>query len=428
MYLLFKKSITTLLTWLSLSILAAPPLWAATQNDLHMVKKAISDTQTQIRNTSTERKKIDSSLAQTNSQLNHAQNELNALNRQHQNSVEQLSRLQHELEKTQTRIDEIRTQISRLLNAHYRNRQPNGISLLLNNNNLDQKGRTLEYLRYINISNEKIIETLQQQQQQLIQQQKKLTSQQHQLSALQKKQQTLIKKLNQVHHTQLQQSSSLDKQLSLQNKKLQKLRNDEKRMNRLLAQLAQAKAQKKKLEMQKRRQAEKNKPRVNAPSNAGSPQPAESANNSFGLTAEDRALRADNNQIHTTVSFVSQQGQLFKPVNAPITNYFGSSRAGGGVWKGLFFATNPAPVHSIAQGKVIYASNLEGYGKTVILDHDDGYLSIYTGLSEIFVSSGAKLSAGQTLGKSGQLPENKMGLYFEIRYHNQPMNPLSWLN
>nr|UOP05267.1 peptidoglycan DD-metalloendopeptidase family protein [Conchiformibius kuhniae] len=74
-----------------------------------------------------------------------------------------------------------------------------------------------------------------------------------------------------------------------------------------------------------------------------------------------------------------------------------------------------------------YAADLRGYGNTVIIDHGEGYLSVYTGLSSLSVGAGGTVVAQQTLGTSGTLPGGEQGLYFEIRYRNRPMNPLAWL-
>lgn len=399
---------------------------ASPQNDLGKVQKAISATQNEIQTTSSAQKKVDISLAQTSRQLSHAQTELAALNKQKQISISRLTALKENAERTQTTITETQTQIARLLSAHYRNQQPNGIQLLLNTDKSNQKGRTLEYLRYLNQANKSIITRSKQQQQQLKQQQEALSAQQQQLILLQQKQHTLTRQLNQNYQTQLEQSNSLDKQLLMQNTKLKKLKSDEKRMNALLQQLARLSATKK-IQAGRQQKTETIKPATTIAKLPNEKNKTESDNSS--LTAEDLTLQADNEEkVHTTVTFVSQQGRLFRPVNAPITGQFGTPRSGGSTWKGLFFATPPTSVYSIANGTIMYASNLQGYGKTIIVDHNEGYLSIYTGLSAILVRPGAAVSSGQILGRSGQLPDEENGLYFEIRYHNQPMNPLSWLN
>ncbi|MDF7675939.1 peptidoglycan DD-metalloendopeptidase family protein [Neisseriaceae bacterium ESL0693] len=393
------------------------PAFANDQSELSKVQKAISATQIQIKNTSTAQKQIGVSLEKTHTELSNAQTQLILLDKQQHLSLQRLTKLQNQLDQTQTEINATQTQIARLLNAHYRNQQPNSVNILLNRSHIEQKGRILQYLRYLNRANEQVINQLQQQRQQLIRQQQDLTTQQKQLAILKTRQQTLVTQLSHAHQIKLQQSTELEKQLFHQNQKLQKLKADEKRMNALLSRLATTK-EKQKIKQQKiaiHKLSEKKTPQT-APASTSS------------LTAEDLKLKADDHEVHVTGAFVSQQGQLYRPVNAPVTHHFGTSRTEGGTWKGLFFATTPTTVRSIAQGTVIYAAPLKGYGNTIIIDHGDGYLSIYTGLADIFVQSAQTIAAGAGIGKSGNLPDRENGLYFEIRYHNQPMNPLSWIN
>lgn len=115
------------------------------------------------------------------------------------------------------------------------------------------------------------------------------------------------------------------------------------------------------------------------------------------------------------------------PAQGTVSGQFGSARASGGTWRGLFIETAPAPVKSIAKGNVSYAANLPGYGNTVIVDHGDGYMSVYTGLSRINVQTGSEISENQNIGTSGTLPAGEQGLYFELRYRNQTMNPRAWV-
>ena len=87
-----------------------------------------------------------------------------------------------------------------------------------------------------------------------------------------------------------------------------------------------------------------------------------------------------------------------------------------------------AIVSSIAGGTVTYADELEGFSKVIVIDHGDGYISIYSGLSEIGSRQGYAVAAGNRLGISGTLPSGMEGLYLEVRYNGQAMNPLSWIS
>ena len=129
-------------TLFSLAIAANNQKIQQPTGELKQVHQAISATQNQINKTTVEQKKIDASMAATDQQLNQAKNELHRIQQQQQTSMRQLQTLQTNLDKTRTQIAETQTQIARLLNAHYRNRQPNSVYLMLKKDRSDQKGLT----------------------------------------------------------------------------------------------------------------------------------------------------------------------------------------------------------------------------------------------------------------------------------------------
>lgn len=431
-----------LLKFLSLETFAASKNQPSVPSNLQQVHQAITTTQSQINKTASEQKKIDVSMAQTGQQLNQAKKELEQIRRQQQTSLKQYQALQTSLDQTQTRIAETKTQVSRLLNAHYRNRQPNSVYLWLKKDSVDQKGRTLQYLRYLNAANEQVIQRLRQQQQNLETQQKALTSQRQQLNTLHQQQQQLVKKLHTQHNQQQNQFSQLDQQLSAQNKQLQTLKSDEKRLNSLLSRLStQSKARKSnqtKGTVIAKNHKDQTKPinslqtgtnaNTSVSDTANHVNLTQNNNHNYSLTSEDMTLKATEVvQPKLSSSLAQKQGRLQRPVSGTISGKFGEQRPNGGTWKGLFFNTSATAVHSIASGNIVYAAYLQGYGNTIIIDHGEGYISIYTGLSTMNVSAGISVPTGQNIGVSGQLPDGNTGLYFEIRYHNQAMNPLSWI-
>jgi len=85
-------------------------------------------------------------------------------------------------------------------------------------------------------------------------------------------------------------------------------------------------------------------------------------------------------------------------------------------------------VVAVSEGRVIYSSGLRGYGNMVILEHDDGYYTLYARLSEIWVSLNQNVDRLQTIGTVGEIGLSfKPTLHFEIREGKQPQNPLEWL-
>lgn len=88
---------------------------------------------------------------------------------------------------------------------------------------------------------------------------------------------------------------------------------------------------------------------------------------------------------------------------------------------------NDAP-RSVAGGRVIYASALESYGILLIIDHGNGYNTLYGNLSEVLLQKGDLLIKGTELGKITRSKLlNTPALYFEIRYNGKPVNTMEWL-
>jgi septal ring factor EnvC (AmiA/AmiB activator) len=85
-------------------------------------------------------------------------------------------------------------------------------------------------------------------------------------------------------------------------------------------------------------------------------------------------------------------------------------------------------VEAVYSGKVVFADWFKGYGKVVILNHGEGYYTVYANLSEIFLNKGDIIKRGALIGRVGESGIlNAPGLYFEIRYKGKPLNPLQWL-
>jgi septal ring factor EnvC (AmiA/AmiB activator) len=97
--------------------------------------------------------------------------------------------------------------------------------------------------------------------------------------------------------------------------------------------------------------------------------------------------------------------------------------------RGLGIATAEAtPVRSVFWGKVVHSDVLRGLGKVVIVYHGNDYYSLYAYLSDVEVETGQEVEKDEPLGHAGYYPEaHGSGVYFELRFHQKPINPLLWL-
>ena len=129
------------------------------------------------------------------------------------------------------------------------------------------------------------------------------------------------------------------------------------------------------------------------------------------------------------VRFSSMKGRLPMPLQAKVQSAFGDVKTGSGMrWEGLLLAAAEGePVHAIFDGRVVYADWLRGFGLLLILDHGDGYMSLYSHNSSLDKQLGNWVASGETIafvGTTGGLSDP--GLYFEVRYNGEPTNPLAW--
>ncbi len=95
---------------------------------------------------------------------------------------------------------------------------------------------------------------------------------------------------------------------------------------------------------------------------------------------------------------------------------------------GITVVTPPSQdVSASAPGEVMFASEYLSMGYMVVLDHQDGYYTIYGYLGQVMVSVGDELNAGSQLGRTGSVPGGRPGYYFEIRRGGEPLNPVEYL-
>lgn len=135
----------------------------------------------------------------------------------------------------------------------------------------------------------------------------------------------------------------------------------------------------------------------------------------------------------TGKGFRSLKGRLPWPVSGEVVAPFGQykdPKFNITMFKnGIEIRTRPGDKpRAVAGGRVVYADWFKGYGLLLIIDHGDGYHSLYGNLSEIFHSTGAIISKGTVVGETGDARlMNFPTLYFEIRFKGKPVDPLEWL-
>jgi len=126
--------------------------------------------------------------------------------------------------------------------------------------------------------------------------------------------------------------------------------------------------------------------------------------------------------------FTALRGKLTWPVNGRLLADFGEVRAGAMRWNGVLVgADRGSEVHAVANGRVAFADWLPGLGLLVIVEHGDGYMSLYGHNDTLRKAAGDWVRPGDVLGTVGDTGgQAHPALYFEIRRGKTPQNPHPW--
>ena len=151
------------------------------------------------------------------------------------------------------------------------------------------------------------------------------------------------------------------------------------------------------------------------------------------LKALDQRFRLAQLQLRKTPGKRPSLGSFLWPVQGKVVSFFGRQKHPTFdtfvTKKGIEIqAREGSPIRSVSAGKVVYADWLKGYGLVIIVDHTNGFFSLYAHASELLVAEGHVVTMGQMIGHTGAtgVTEDDI-LYFELRKGTTPIDPLKWL-
>lgn len=134
-------------------------------------------------------------------------------------------------------------------------------------------------------------------------------------------------------------------------------------------------------------------------------------------------------EIDKRETFSKRRGRLKWPVKGKVKRLFGKSRQAAKLkWNGVLISSAEGKdVKAISHGRVAYADWLRGYGMLVIIDHGDGYMTLYGYNQALYKETGDWVEEGEVIAAVGRSGGRlKSGLYFEVRVKGQPSNPTKW--
>ena len=312
-------------------------------------------------------------ISQTRRALRETEGALNKL-------TEQLSELKQQQQSASDRLHRQSGALAREARAAYAMGRQQQVKLLLNQEQPSAVGRMLVYFSYFSRARQAKIETMRETLQQLDTLQADIHEKTRSLTALLEEQHRQDELFKAQKHQREQLVARLDKQLSSQGGELKRLQSDEKQLQSLV----------------------------------------------YSLQELLSDIPADASQQK---AFKALKGQLRWPARGHLARRFGSRRGDSGLtWQGVLIeAPEGGGVRAVSQGRVAFADWLRGFGLLLIIDHGDGYMSLYGQNQALYKEVGEWVASGEvvaTLGASGG--QTDAGLYFEIRHNGQPVNPLRW--
>jgi septal ring factor EnvC (AmiA/AmiB activator) len=297
------------------------------------------------------------------------------------------------------------------LDAAFRQGEHTGIQLILSGEESQRGQRLQAYFGYLNQARQETIAELKQTSEEVASQKADLEEKQSQQQTLLYEQKAQQAKLEQARNERKKTLSGLESSIQAGQQQLSELRANENRMRSRIAQAeaaARARAQREANEAQAVRNRQ---------------QDASRKGTTYKPSESERSL------MSRTGGLGSPRGQAYWPVRGPTLHRYGEQLQGELRWKGMVIgASEGTEVKAIADGRVILADWLQGYGLVVVVEHGKGDMSLYGYNQSALVSVGTQVRAGQPIalvGSSGG--QGRPSLYFEIRRQGQAVNPQPWL-
>jgi len=147
----------------------------------------------------------------------------------------------------------------------------------------------------------------------------------------------------------------------------------------------------------------------------------------------DQRFQLAQSRMRQPPGRLPSHGSFLWPVDGKVVSYFGRQKHPTFDTfvnkKGIEIqAREGSPIQSVSSGNVVYADWLKGYGLVVIVDHTNGFYSLYAHASKLLVAEGNSVTMGQVIGETGETGVTEEDtLYFELRKGTTPIDPLKWL-
>ncbi|HDS1696709.1 MULTISPECIES: murein hydrolase activator EnvC [unclassified Pseudomonas] len=425
---------------LALSCLLSPAFAderAQTQQQLDATRQDIAELKKTLSKLQEEKAGVQKDLKTTETDIGNLEKQVEALQQELKKTEGELERLDTEKKKLQSaRVEQQRLIAIQARSAYQNNGREEYLKLLLNQQNPEKFARTLTYYDYLSKARLEQLRTFNETLRQLANVEQEISSQQQQLLAQRADLDSRRQALETERAKRQQVLAKLNSDVKDRGQKLQAREQDQadlakvlKTIEETLARQAREAEEARKKALLAQQEAEKRRKQEALAAAAARDQarepaePPKKARTTLGpMVSSDGANYGG--------AFSAARGKLPWPVNGRLLARFGDARGSDAraKWDGVMISATPGTqVRAVHGGRVVFADWLRGAGLLVILDHGNGYLSLYGHNQSLLKNAGDIVKAGEaisTVGNSGG--QDTTGLYFAIRQQGRPTDPSQW--
>jgi septal ring factor EnvC (AmiA/AmiB activator) len=364
--------------WLAaLALPAAQPDRARTEANLRSLQERIERIQRQVQDDAAAKDRLTRDLRAAEQSVSRAQGELGKVRSRRSETGAERARLQEERARRLAERDRTQADLAAQLRSAYMMGRNEPLKMLLNQRSPASFQRNSTYYGYFGRDRARKITRITENIAEIDELARQIEEQDSQLARLETERQRRVQELDKARRQRGQVLSSLQVQSRSRGAQLKRLQQQQQQLEKLLADLRKA----------------------------------------------TEATPFDPND-----PFGKLRGRLSWPVAGKVESGYGETLAGGLRSNGIQIAADRgATVRAVHEGRVIFADWLSGRGLLIILDHGNGYLSLYGHNEQLFKQAGATVQAGDAIATAGDSGGRATpGLYFEIRRAGKPVNPSGW--
>ncbi|MBN6361306.1 murein hydrolase activator EnvC [Providencia huaxiensis] len=385
------------------------------KGQLHDLLKSIAEKEKSVKEQQAKRSALLEQLKQQEQSISAAGRSLHETQNQLKQLDKEIVSLNSNIKQLQTKKQQQEKLLADQLDAAFRLGKHQGLTLMFKGEEGQREERILAYYSYLNQAREKNIvaleETTKELQEQKQLEQKKQAEQKTTLA----RQQQEKRKLDNARTSRQKTLNVLESTLKEDQKNLAVLKQNEARLRDKIA-----KAEREAKARAEREAKEAARIRVQV---AEKERQAKQKGSTYKPSESERSL------MSRTGGLGRPAGQAIWPVRGSLLHNYGDVISSELRWKGMVIAANEGTqVKAIADGRVLLADWLQGYGLVVVVEHGKGDMSLYGYNQSALVNVGQEVRAGQPIalvGSSGG--QERPALYFEIRRQGKTVNPRPWL-